>query len=206
MTDEHVRRAGPKGPGSRERGAEGAAPRDRPRRKKRILVASVGPPIPDVVIDRAVEVARELRADDEDAPTIRVVSVARIWGTKLGLPNPGLYPNRWEMEEQRDIVSAAARALERRGFSVTTRVVSSRTAAKAIAEQAERIGASAIVVGDPTHTSKRWERLLKGDESNDLRRRTKIRVDTVPIAPPDAKERSEALRERARAAKANEGR
>src|SRR5882757_4973877 len=46
---------------------------------------------------------------------VAVVSIARIHGSALGLPNPGLLPSRKEREEQRDIVAGAIEALEHLG-------------------------------------------------------------------------------------------
>ncbi len=172
----------------RTRGVAPAAPRG--SRPKKILLASVGPPISDAMIRRVVEVA----AGFPDRPAVIVFSVARIWGTRLGLPNPGLYPNRREMEEQRQIVRDAADALRRKGFEVHTRVGSARGAGKAIGWEAQRAGCHAIVVGDPMTEAKRWERLLKGDEANQVARYAKVPVHVVPIPAPDPRARGVRLR------------
>src|SRR5262245_26144019 len=119
-----ARRAGPKGPGSR-RPASGAPPdakRQRPPTAPRIVLASLGPAIPERVVDRLVEVAREVQGDDRPQPVVHVVSIARIWGTALGLQHPGLRPNRIELEEQQEIVHAALKEVERRGFTGKTRI------------------------------------------------------------------------------------
>lgn len=130
------------------------------------------------------EVASEIRGPGEPLPLVHVVSIARIWGTSLGLPNPGLYPNRIEIEDQRNIVDTASAAVRRQGFEVKSRILSARNPAKAIAIYAESIRATAVVLGDPAHDAKRWEHLLKGHDARDLIRKTTIPVHTVPIDEP----------------------
>jgi hypothetical protein len=149
------------------------------------VLASLGPPIPVEVIDRALEVAREVRGEDRPLTVVHVVSIARIWGTSLGLPHPGLRPNRLELEEQQEIVHAALRDVERRGFPGKTRIMMTRNPAKVIARHAESIGASAIVVGDPA--SRGGAGLLRSilwNPVRDMARRTKIPIHAVSIAEP----------------------
>ncbi len=130
--------------------------------------------------------ASDLRGGIPDAPNpvIHVLSIARIWGTSLGFPNPGLYPNRVEIDEQREIVDSASAAVERRGFEVKSRILTARDPAKVIARYAERIGARAIVLGDPMHAMRPWERAIKGNPAKDLGRRTRIPLHIVPIDAP----------------------
>ena len=59
------------------------------------MVASEGRPFAYRVIVEAMELARPLGAD------IFVMSIARVWGTSLGFPNPGLLPTKHEWDEQR---------------------------------------------------------------------------------------------------------
>ena len=93
-----------------------------------ILVASTGKPIDDRVIDEAARLGRALNP----RPVVQVVSIAQVFGTALGLQHPGLYPTKREWKVQADLVAAAVKALERRGFSAKGRVVGSRHPAKAI--------------------------------------------------------------------------
>ena len=57
------------------------------------------------MIRRAVELS-------EGRP-VAVVTIARIYGSSLGLPNPGLLPTRKEMDEQLALVNKAIDRLER---------------------------------------------------------------------------------------------
>ena len=138
-----------------------------------ILVASAGDPIPAEVLARV----RDLTGDSR--PPVLIVSVARIWGTALGLPNPGLYPTRQEMEQQREHVAAAATALAREGFPVQTDVLRARNASKAIARYAEKRDCRAVVIADPDST--RWRRMFFGDVPREIRRRTRIQVEPVGV-------------------------
>src|SRR5437016_9459036 len=98
------------------------------------MLASTGSPIDPAVIDRAAELVAGL-PDDRPVQVI-VLSVVRIWGTSLGLPNPGLYPNKQEWAEVRSITEAAAAQLRRRGIDAKTKAVASRHAGKAVARWA----------------------------------------------------------------------
>jgi nucleotide-binding universal stress UspA family protein len=138
-----------------------------------ILVASAGDPIPAEVLARVRDLAGDSR------PPVIVVSVARIWGTALGLPNPGLYPTRQEMEQQREHVAAAATALVQQRFHVETDVLRARNAGKAIARYAEKRGCRAVLIADPRST--RWQRIFFGDVSREIKRRTSIQIEPVGV-------------------------
>ncbi len=149
---------------------------DRGRRElgvTRIMLASTGGPFPDAAIERTAELCRAV-----GPPVVVVVlSVARIWGTALGLPHPGLYPTRREWGEQEERVRSAARALAARGLDVRTRVVAARNAPKAIAHWAAHLRCDAIVVPDPQ--APRWRRLIEGSPSREIGRRTDLPVHPV---------------------------
>jgi nucleotide-binding universal stress UspA family protein len=159
----------------------GTAPGVPPRR---IMLASTGSPIAASAVDRTAELVAEL-GDDRPVQVI-VLSVARIWGTSLGLPNPGLYPNRLEWEEVRSIAEAAAEELRRRGIRAKSKAVASRHAGKTVARWAEYFGCRAIVVGAPEMAT--WDRWLHGDEPRNVGRRTKIPVHQVEL-PPEPRKR-----------------
>ena len=146
--------------------------------ERAILVASAGDPFPPEVLARVRDLAGDVR------PPLLVVSVARIWGTALGLPNPGLYPTRQEMDQQRERVEAARTALAEQGFAVRTAVLRARNASKAIARYAEKCGCRAVVIADPGPT--RWQRLFFGDVPREIQRRTSIRVEPVGRCQPPA--------------------
>ncbi len=105
-----------------------------------VLLASEGRPISEDAVTAAYKLAKPTGAK------IKVMSIARIWGSAFGLPHPGLRPTKSEWQAQRDIVEAAITSLEKRGLDVRGEVLGSRNAAKAIIRHADSIGAEAIVM------------------------------------------------------------
>ena len=141
---------------------------------ERVMVASEGREIAYAVLQRAFELARPRTAP------IRVVTIARVWGTAMGFPNPGLLPTRKEWDEQRLIVRRAVEAIEKAGFPASGHVIGTRKAAKRILGEAVAWRADAIVMGaDP-------KRRLLGDfiwsqEPHRIHRRARVPVYLVPL-------------------------
>jgi nucleotide-binding universal stress UspA family protein len=109
----------------------------------RVLLASEGRAFSPAAIARAAALAAP-------GAQVVVVSIARIWGTALGFPNPWLMPSRQEWDAQRDHVDRAIQALGRKGVAATGKVIGSRNAAGRIAKEARLMQAGAIVMGaDP---------------------------------------------------------
>lgn len=114
------------------------------RAVKHVLIASEGRRFNQDVIDQAV---RLLAAEDGH---VTVLSVARLWGTSFGLPNPGLRPSKREMAEQQENVFWALDALEEAGAEADGHIVTTRNPRKSILKYAKRHGCDAIVMGaDP---------------------------------------------------------
>lgn len=123
---------------------------------------SSGPPDPDSLIVRAVLLASEEReipraavdlaarmAERSNAP-VHVFTIARVWGTSFGFPNPGLLPSKQEWDRQHESVRKAVARLRRKGIEADARVIGTRAAAKRIVQEARRLGCDAIVMGaDP---------------------------------------------------------
>lgn len=156
--------------------AEAATANGAPSSTPAILVASTGEAIDRRVVDKAVDLARRLPS----RPQLHVLSIARIWGTALGLQHPGLYPTRREWRAQADLVADAVKALERRGYQAKGRVVGSRHAARTIAKVAAAEGCAAIVIG--ACPVKGWRRLLRQDEADNLVRRSSVPVHLVDLS------------------------
>lgn len=113
-------------------------------REPGILLASEGRPFGTDAVRQAAVLARR------SGGPVHVLVIARIWGTSLGFPNPGLNPSRQEWEEAREIVAWASAALEREGVRVRGSVVGTRNGAKLVLREARRLGCTAIVMGaDP---------------------------------------------------------
>jgi nucleotide-binding universal stress UspA family protein len=111
---------------------------------KLIILASEGRPIPRAATKFAGRMAEKAGAE------VHVLSIARIWGTSLGLPNPGLMPNKRELKEQYDHVEGAITWLKRHYITASGQVTGTRNAAKLILAEARRRRADAIVMAaDP---------------------------------------------------------
>ena len=116
-------------------------PESAPPQVNRVMVASEGRPISYEVMQKAMELARPLTAP------IFVVSIARVWGSGLGFPNPWLQPSRREWAEQKEIVQTAVSAFEKAGFESAGVVLATRKAGKRIRKEAELRKMDAIVMG-----------------------------------------------------------
>ena len=139
----------------------------------RILLASEGREIPKHAIDAAVKIARD------DGRSVHVFSIARVWGSSLGLPNPGLLPTKQEWDEQRAIVRRAVRALERAGVEARGHVLATRKATKRIVGEAERLECEAIVMAADPPRSRFLSDLFWSQEAYRVRRRARMPVYLV---------------------------
>jgi nucleotide-binding universal stress UspA family protein len=111
---------------------------------ERVLLASEGREISSGAVELAAQLARQ------GGGAVYVFSIARVWGTSLGLPNPGLLPSKGEWDVQRDVVAAAVKALKGKGVRANGHVLATRKATKRIVAEAERLGCGVIVMGaDP---------------------------------------------------------
>ena len=109
-----------------------------------MLLASEEREIPMAAVDLAARIAEQ-----SNAP-VHVFTIARVWGTGFGFPNPGLMPTRHEWDEQRLLVREAVSAFEKAGFEASGWVLATRRARKRILQEAARRKIDAIVMGaDP---------------------------------------------------------
>jgi hypothetical protein len=141
---------------------------------RRLLLASEGRRFPAGVVDFVARLAQPSSA------AIRVLSIARVWGTSFGFPNPNLLPSRQEWEEQRALVEAAVRALTGKGIAASGQVLGTRRATRRIVGEGARFGAEAIVMSaDPP---RHWivQDFLWSQEPYRVRRRARIPVYLVP--------------------------
>jgi nucleotide-binding universal stress UspA family protein len=141
---------------------------------ERVVVASEGRDIAWPVLQQAFELARPSGA------SVLVVVIARVWGTSLGFPNPGLNPSKQEWDERRLTARRAVEAIEKAGFEASARVVGTRRAGKRILGEARTFNADAIVMGCDA------DKGLLGDfawshEPYRVRRRAKVPVYLVPV-------------------------
>ena len=144
-----------------------------------MLLATEGRAIPAAAVDRAAELARE------SGGGVHVFSVARVWGTSFGFPNPGLQPTRKEWQDQHDLIESTVQALEKRGVDATGRVLGTRKATKRIVGEAERLGCTAIVMAADPPRSRLVADLMWSQEPYRVRRRARVPVHLVS-SPNDA--------------------
>jgi hypothetical protein len=142
-----------------------------PTQSSAVLIATVGIPVPPTVIRRAMELSR--------GRPVAVISIARIYGSSLGLPNPGLLPTRKEMDEQRALVAKAIDELEQSGLEAWGQVAATRRYARTIAQAAQARGVEHVLVVAPKVPT--WRRFVEGDTARDVRRRLRRTREEVPV-------------------------
>jgi nucleotide-binding universal stress UspA family protein len=132
-----------------------------PSQSAAVLIATVGVPIPPSAIRYAVKLS--------GGDPVAVISIARIYGSSLGLPNPGLMPTKKEMDEQRALVAKSVSRLERAGVEAWGQVAATRRFAKTIAGAAKARGVDHVLVVTPEQA--RWRTVIEGDVTRDVTRR-----------------------------------
>ncbi len=105
-----------------------------------------------------------------------VLSIARVWGTGLGLPMPGLLPTKAEWDVQHAHVQETVRALRRRGVEAHGRVIGTRKAGKRIVAEASRLGCGAIVMGADPQRNRFIGDFSWSQEPYRVRRRARVPV------------------------------
>lgn len=127
---------------------------EQPDQAAAVLIAANGVAIPGAAVRLALRLAGGL--------PVAVVSIARLYGSGLGLQNPGLMPSRREMVVQREIVERAVSSLERGGAEAWGQIAVSRKPAKTIAAAAKARGAVHVILVRPDQPV-RWRRVVEGD-------------------------------------------
>lgn len=138
-----------------------------------VLLASEGRPFGDDAIRHAAQLARR------HGGRVRVLVLARVWGTALGFPHPGLRPSRRELERHQDDVAVAIRGLRRAGVEADGHIVVTRRATKSILAEAHRVGCREIVMGgDPPRNALLGD-FMWSQEPQRVRRRAPVPVHVV---------------------------
>lgn len=138
-----------------------------------VLLASEGRPFDEEAVRLAARLARGRCGH------VRVLSIARMWGTSFGLPHPGLLPNKREMAEYESNVAKAVRALKRAGVSADGHIISTRKPTKSILGEAERQECEAIVMGADARRTWLVGDFMWSQEPYRVRRRARIPVYIV---------------------------
>jgi nucleotide-binding universal stress UspA family protein len=138
-----------------------------------VLLASEDGRFSREAIALAVRLAAGARAP------VHVLTIARIWGTSLGFPSPGLYPRKHEWDEARETIAKVIRRLEDRGIEADGRVIGSRNASKRITKEAKRLGCSAIVMTADEPRNRFVGNFMWSQEPQRVRRRAGVPVYLV---------------------------
>jgi nucleotide-binding universal stress UspA family protein len=108
-----------------------------------------------------------------------VIAIARVHGTSLGFPHPGLLPTKAEWAAQHAKVQSALEQLRRRGVAGGGRVLGTRSASKRIVAEAKARGCDVIVMGaDPPAGPFRAD-FMWSQEPYRVRRRAQLPVYLV---------------------------
>jgi len=145
-----------------------------PTQRSAVLIASNGCRIPGAAIRQALALS--------GGEPVAVVTIARIYGSSLGLPNPGLLPTRKEMDEQKGYVQDAVAALERGGVEAWGQVAASRKPVKTIAQAAAARGVRHVFVVREEQPV-RWRRMVEGDLVKEIARKLRGAVPVEGVAP-----------------------
>ena len=114
---------------------------------------------------------------------VAVLTIAKIYGTSLGLPNPGLLPTKAEMTERVGWVDDALNRLHADGVEADGQVASARRAVKTIARVAHTRKVETVVMDETSANG--WRRAVEGDPAATVARvlrRSGISVEIVPAA------------------------
>jgi hypothetical protein len=144
-----------------------------PTQPAAVLIASNGEKIPGAAVRQALRLSA--------GEPVAVVAIARIYGSSLGLPNPGLMPTRKEMEEQKEIASRAVSALEKCGVEAWGQVAATRKASKTIAQAAVARGVRHVLVVRPEKSG--WRLVVEGDVAKEVAHKLGADVTVEGVAP-----------------------
>jgi nucleotide-binding universal stress UspA family protein len=146
---------------------------DNPLEVSNVLVASEGRRFSQEVIDLAVRLVHG------QGGRAQVLTVARLWGTSFGLPNPGLRPSRREMAEQEENIIWAIARLESAGVEADGHIVTTRNPCRSILSEARRKQCDAIVMGADPRRNWLVRSMMWSQEPYRVRGRTEVPVHLV---------------------------
>jgi hypothetical protein len=138
-----------------------------------VLIATAGEPVSPAVVRRALELS--------DGAPVAVVTLARIYGSAFGLPNPGLMPSKRELADHKALIDKLIRRLERGGVEAWGQIAATRRPVKTIVGVAKARGVRHVIVVSPQQA--KWRQVVEGDLVRDVRRRLAADVTVERGAP-----------------------
>jgi hypothetical protein len=139
-----------------------------------LIAAPMGDPIPSSAVKAALALS--------DGEPVAIVTIARIYGSSMGLPNPGLMPTRKEIATQKSQVEKSLEQIERSGTQAWGQVAASRKPVKTITEAAKARGVRHVVVVRTAQT-KKWREIVEGDVVKDIARKLGPDVHVEGVSP-----------------------
>jgi len=139
-----------------------------------VLIATSGVKVPNSAVRQALRLS--------GGEPVAVVTVARIYGSAYGLPNPGLMPTRREINQQQKIVLKVVAALEKGGVEAWGQVAATRRPAKTMAQAARARRARHVLVVRPEQTA-RWRQVVEGDLAKDVGRKLGPGITVEGVSP-----------------------
>jgi hypothetical protein len=146
---------------------------DQPTQSASVLIASSGEPIPPSAVRWALALS--------DGDPVAVISLARIYGSSFGLPNPGLLPTKKELMDRRTQVTRAVDLIEKKGNEGWGQVAATRRPVKTIVAAARARGVRHVIVVTPE--TARWRQVVEGNLAKDVARRLGSGVNVESMAP-----------------------
>jgi hypothetical protein len=145
-----------------------------------VVVVDDGP-VPPELLARAAALAGAPSGRPE---RVAVVAIARMLGSSLGMPHPGLMPTAAERADRLHAVERTIAGLRRLGVPADGQVAVTRRAGRTVARIARTRQARAVLVARPQATGSRLRRLIEGDIARDVRRWCRrFPVEIVPATP-----------------------
>jgi hypothetical protein len=144
-----------------------------PTQPAAVLIASNGETIPGAAVRQALRLSA--------GEPVAVITIARIYGSSLGLQNPGLMPTRKEMAAQKEIASRTVSVLEKGGVEAWGQVAATRKPSKTIAQAAAARGVRHVLVVRPEKTG--WRLVVEGDVAKEVAHKLGADVTVEGVAP-----------------------
>jgi len=145
-----------------------------PTQPAAVLIASNGVNVPNAAVRQALRLSR--------GEPVAVMTVARVYGSPYGLPNPGLMPTPREIKQQQKIVTKVVAALENGGVEAWGQVAATRRPAKTMAQAARARRARHVLVVRPEQSA-RWRQVVEGDLAKDVGRKLGSGVTVEGVSP-----------------------
>jgi hypothetical protein len=145
-----------------------------PAQPATVLIASNGVPVPGSAVRLALRMG--------GGEPVAVLNIARLYGSSLGLQNPGLMPTRKELAEQKQVVERTVHSIEKAGVQAWGQLAITRRPAKTISAAAKARGVGHVIVVRPEQPV-RWRQVVEGDLVKEVVRKLGPGVEVEGVSP-----------------------